>query len=126
MRGNCLPCSQGDGQRVGLTCNLKPLYRAAFMAQHLVGGLAVSVEINHPMHALFGARRSLVANMCAVVVIAEENEPGHEAQLPTDTGMIDQHFNSPGITFRPFGNAGAVSILGNDDRLFRKSLMDLL
>jgi len=76
------------------------------------------------MGILLGGSRALVADMRAVVVVAEKDEASDEIKFAADAGVVEQHLNPPGIAFRPFWNAGAIPVLGDDDRLLRKSLMD--
>src|SRR5215467_210579 len=64
--------------------------------------------------------------MRAVVVVAEENQAGDEIQFSENAVVIAQSLDPPRIAFRAFGNAGAPSVLGDDDRLVGERLMDLL
>ena len=105
---------------------MKRFDRTGLPAEHVVGGLSVPIEIHYTVDALFGGRGPLVTDMRTVVVIAKEDETGDKVQFAANTGVIEQDLNSPGITFRAFGNASALSILGDDNGLFWKRFVDLL
>src|SRR5207245_4051656 len=76
--------------------------------------------------ALLHHSRALVADVSAVVVVAEENQATDVLGFPAHPGMIAKNLDSPTVTFRPVGHTCAIAVLGDDDRFIGKSLMNLV
>src|ERR1035438_2321296 len=73
------------------------------------------------MHALLHHPQTAIADMSAVIVVAEEDQAGDIFALAQHLILRPQNIFAMSIAFGAVGGAGTVAIFGNDDRLVRKS-----
>src|SRR5690349_14247073 len=78
------------------------------------------------MDALLRDARAFVADVRAVIVVAEENRSGHVLAPAKHGIVIAQHCDALAISLRTLKSAGAVTVLGDDDRLVGEGLMNLV
>src|SRR5580704_15193685 len=95
----------------GERCN-----RTRLAAQKLIRRLARAIKIHNSVDALLQRTQTAIADMSTVVVVTEENGPGDEILRTNCLVMGAQDLHSLLIAFWPVRGAGAISVLGNDNR----------
>ena len=67
---------QAEARRTPL--DRQRLHRARLCPKNFVRGLVSAIDVNHTVHSLLKGAKSAVPDMRAIVVVTEENCPGHK------------------------------------------------